>query len=197
MHPGSPGSGNDPYGQQRPESDPFFSGPPSDPFAAPPGPGQPHSQPASGQPADPYAAPGYGQQPTSGQPYGDPYAAPGYGQQPTSGQPYDPYAPPGYGQPAPGVPFGDPYAAPAAPRNNLGLIGMILGIAAIPLVFCCYIGVPLGIAAVVLGVMGMNSAKAGAANNRTQALVSVICGGIALVLWVLILLLGLGSSLSN
>ncbi|MGR6322052.1 DUF4190 domain-containing protein [Micromonospora soli] len=107
MQPGYPGQ--DPYGQQQPNQDP--TSPQYDPYAQPPQAPQYGQQPTSGQPygQDPYAqppqAPQYGQQPTSGQPYG---------QQPTSGQPY--------GQPTSGQPYGQqqPYQDPYAQQQPYG-----------------------------------------------------------------------------
>ncbi|MEH0845746.1 hypothetical protein V6U81_25505 [Micromonospora sp. CPCC 205711] len=185
--------GQDPYGQQ----------PPHDPYGQQPTSGQPY-----GQPQDPYAAPPqapygqqpqppYGQQPQApyGQPTsGQPYGQPGYGQ-PTSGQPY--------GQPAPAQPYGQqpyqdpygqqPYGAPTYPgagypqtqgQNTLGLVAMILGIASIPLA-CCYLGIPLGIAGLVTGWLGRQKAARGEANNGSQALTGLICGGVGLLFGIL------------
>ncbi|MER7420429.1 DUF4190 domain-containing protein [Micromonospora peucetia] len=196
MQPGYPGQ--DPYGQQ-PHHDPYA--PPAAPYG---------QQPTSGQPNDPYAAPQYphgqpdpyGQPPTSGQPYGQP---------PTSGQPY--------GQPAPGQPYGqqpyqDPYGQQAYPppmypnagfaakgpgqqQNTLGLVSMILGIASIPLV-CCYLGIPLGIGALVTGWLGKQKAAQGLADNNGQALAGLICGAIGVVLGLLqIILIGFSFTLPN
>ncbi len=80
-----------------------------------------------------------------------------------------------------------PSGAPAgAPNNTLGLVSMILGIAAIPLVCCFYLGLPLGIAAVVLGFMGRQKADQGLATNRGQAQAGFFCGiaaiGFAIIL---------------
>jgi hypothetical protein len=68
---------------------------------------------------------------------------------------------------------------------------MILGIVAIPLAFCClYIGIPLGIAAIVTGWLGKQKAEQGLANNRGQAMAGFICGiaGVALGLLSIVLL---------
>ncbi|WP_250001202.1 DUF4190 domain-containing protein [Actinoplanes sp. M2I2] len=81
-----------------------------------------------------------------------------------------------------GPPGGDPAGMPAAPNNTQGLVGMILGIVAIPLVCCFYLGIPLGIAGAVLGYLGLQKAKTGRATNRSQALTGVICGAVAVVL---------------
>jgi hypothetical protein len=58
---------------------------------------------------------------------------------------------------------------------------MILGIAAIPLVCCFFIGIPLGIAATVLGFLGKRKAEQGLATNRGQALAGLICGAVAAI----------------
>ncbi|NES31144.1 DUF4190 domain-containing protein [Micromonospora terminaliae] len=183
MQPGYPGQ--DPYGQQQPNQDPT----------------SPQYNPYGQQPQ----APQYGQQPTSGQPYGqDPYAqppqAPQYGQQPTSGQPYGQ-------QPSSGQPYGqDPYAqqqpygaAPQYPQagyptgggqnNTLGLVSMILGIASIPMVCCLYLGIPLGIAGVVTGYLAKQKADRGEASNAGQAKVGLICGAVGAGLGILLLIL--------
>ena len=95
-----------------------------------------------------------------------------------------PPPPPYYGAPG-GEPVGQP------PQNTQGLVGMILGIVAIPLVCCLYIGIPLGIAAAVVSYLGLQKAKTGRATNRSQALTGLICGaaaavlGIALLIWAL------------
>lgn len=204
MQPGYPGSGQDPSAPQPPNP---FDTPGYGQYPAQPYPTQP---PASGQPyADPYATPGVPYAaPTSGQPYaapisGQPYPQQPYPQppypQPASGQPY-------YQQPTPGydpnyayqapVVYPGGYTVPAAPaagRNNtLGLLALIFGIAAIPLSVCCnFLGAPLGIAGVVLGILGMNKAKQGLADNRGMALAGLICGAVGVVLSVGFIILSL------
>ncbi|MEU9506783.1 DUF4190 domain-containing protein [Micromonospora sp. NPDC048170] len=186
MQPGYPGQ--DPYGQQ-PHQDPAVP-PHHDPYAPPPA--APYGQqPTSGQPNDPYAAPQYpygqpdpyGQPPTSGQPYGQPAPGQPYGQQPYGQQPYqDPYGQQAY--PPPMYPnAGFTGKGPGQQQNTLGLVSMILGIASIPLV-CCYLGIPLGIAALVTGWLGKQKADQGQAGN-SQALAGLICGAIGVVLGLL------------
>ena len=187
MQPGYPGQ--DPYGQQPPQdpTSPQYQDPYARPPAAPYG-----QQPPYGQPQDPYSQPQppqYGQPPTSGQPYGQPTSGQPYGQ-PTSGQPYG--QPPPYQDPyAAQQPYGAPpaypnagYPQPQGQQNTLGLVSMILGIASIPLA-CCYLGIPLGIAAVVTGYLGRQKAAQGLANNDGQAKAGLICGIIGAVLGVL------------
>ncbi|MFF5085087.1 DUF4190 domain-containing protein [Actinoplanes sp. NPDC000266] len=81
-----------------------------------------------------------------------------------------------------GPPGGDPVGPPAGNQNTQGLVGMILGIVAIPLVCCVYLGIPLGIAAAIVSWLGLQKANAGRATNRSQALTGLICGAVATVL---------------
>ena len=82
-----------------------------------------------------------------------------------------------------------PAAGPQQPSNTLGLVAMILGIASIPLLCCFGFGTLVGIAAVVLGFMGKSRAEQGLATNRGQALAGLICGGIAVALGVVSIVL--------
>jgi hypothetical protein len=136
----------------------------------------------------------YGQQPPSG-------GQPPYGQQPPQGPPPQ-YGqqPPQYGQPQYSEQYGYPsapeyppgaYGAPGGqPSNTQGLVSMILGIAAIPLVCCFGVGIPLGIAAAVLGFLGKRKADQGQATNRGQALAGLICGAVAAVGGVILIIVG-------
>src|SRR5689334_14590705 len=121
-----------------------------------PGPGQdPHQlDPYQQEPYQQYP-PGYGEMlpPTS------PYQPTEYSlYQPAEPAPQQP--PP---QPPPAYPAGG-YAVPMMPMpavaagqsNTFGLLSMIFGIISIPLLCCFYVGIPLGIAAVVLGIIGTN-----------------------------------------
>jgi hypothetical protein len=91
-----------------------------------------------------------------------------------------PYPPPPPGSPAP---------TPGGQQNNtFGLLALILGIVSIPLVCCLYLGVPVGIAAVVLGFLGKQKADQGLANNRGMAIAGMICGAAAVVFAVLSLI---------
>ncbi|HEX5541261.1 MAG TPA: hypothetical protein VFX60_06815 [Micromonospora sp.] len=136
---------------------------------------QPPHDPTAPQYQDPYAQ----QQPSSGQPYQDPYAQ----QQPISGQPY-----PGGTYPAAG--YGMP-GQPQGQSNTLGLIGMILGIVSIPFGLCCGLfTAPFALAGMVLGFLGLNKANQGQASNRGQALAGLICGGVGLVLGIIMFIVG-------
>ncbi len=151
----------DPYGQQ-----PYGQQPPGPPPVSP-APYDPYAPPAAQPPA--YGQPAYGQPQVSGQPYGQPYADPYAAQQPYGGAPMYPQA--GFG-------------GPSGPQNTLGLLSMILGIASIPL-SCCYLGIPLGAAALITGWLGKQKADQGLANNSGQALTGLICGGVGALFGVL------------
>ncbi|GAB7192026.1 hypothetical protein NUM3379_27350 [Kineococcus sp. NUM-3379] len=95
---------------------------------------------------------------------------------------YPPPPPPEYGQGGYGAP-------PAAPRNGLGLTALILGIVGILLSWTVVGGILLGIAAIVLGVIGRKRARRGEATNGGVALGGIITGAIALVLGVVMIAL--------
>jgi hypothetical protein len=157
-------------------------------------PGNQGQDPYGQQP--PYGGqPPYGQQPPQAPPpqYGE--QPPQYGQPQYSEQPGLYPSAPGY-PPAPGYPASG-YGAPAGqPSNTQGLVAMILGI--ISLVLVCaiitwIIGLPLGVAAAVLGYLGKKKAEQGLATNRGQAMAGLICGSIATGLGVLFLILAIAS----
>lgn len=139
-------------------------------------PGNPGQDPYGQQP--PYGGqPPYGQQPPQGQPpqYGEPL--------PQYGQPQ--YGEPGQYPPAPEYPQGG-YGAPTGqPSNTMGLVSMILGIAALPLLCCGGIGLLVGIPAAILGYLGRKKADQGLATNRGQATAGFICGIIAVGLGII------------
>lgn len=127
------------FGQQPPGG---FYGPPG---GAPPGGAPPGGAPPGGFGGGPPG--GYGGPPQGGG-YGGPPQGGGYGVPPG----YVP--PPGYGSPAPGVPpQGGPSASGAT--DPLAIVSLILGILSLPLHFCCYLGWPAGIAAIICGIIAL------------------------------------------
>jgi hypothetical protein len=155
-------------------------------------------------PEDPYnpqgQQPPYGQQPPGSYPqpeqqppgsYPQPEQQPPGSYPPPEQQPPGSYPPPpAYGQQPGSYPTPPPYGAPGtAPSNTLGLVAMILGIAAIPLLCCFYLGIPLGIAGIVLGFMGKKRADQGLATNRGQAQAGLICGAVAVGLGIVLVIL--------
>ncbi|MEV0896191.1 DUF4190 domain-containing protein [Actinoplanes sp. NPDC049802] len=93
--------------------------------------------------------------------------------------------------PPPPPPFhGEPGGmSPSASDNSQGLIAMILGIVSIPALCCFYLGVPLALAAIVLGFLGKQKADRGLAGNRGQAVAGIACGIATLALAVVFVIL--------
>lgn len=92
------------------------------------------------------------------------------------------YPPPPQG-PYPGYPAGPyPYVPPPGPRNGLGLTALILGIAGLLAFWSVAGGVLLGVAAVVLGLIGRGRARRGEATNGGVAVAGVVLGALAVVL---------------
>ena len=56
---------------------------------------------------------------------------------------------------------------------------MIFGIVALPMLCCFYTGAAIGIGAVVLGIVGLQKANRGEADNKGMAIAGIVCGGIA------------------
>ena len=93
------------------------------------------------------------------------------------------YAPPGYGPPGyhtmPPPHRGPP---PSSNQNTLGILGLVFGILGVLMDWCWFLGLPLGVAGLVLGGLGLKKASDGQAGNRGLALAGAICGGSAIVL---------------
>jgi serine/threonine protein kinase len=106
---------------------------------------------------------------------------------PTSGA--SGYPPAAYSMPG----FHPPPAAQRPPttqqQNILGTLGLIFGILGIMLSFCCYLGLPISVAGIVLGVLGMKKVSDGLANNRSMALAGVVCGAAGAVLAVILFII--------
>jgi hypothetical protein len=111
------------------------------------------------------------------------------------------YPPPEYPQAPPPYPQGG-YTTPAMPvlgsgqNNTMGLLSMIFGILSIPLLFCCYIGIPLAIAGIILGIIGIGKANSGQASNKGMAVAGVVCSAATFVLLVgVVALAGLSAAI--
>lgn len=137
------------------------------------------------------AHPGYGPPPNYGPPpgyappqnYGAPpqnYGAPpqNYGPPPgVYGPPPGAYPPPGvYGQP-PG--YGAPYGQPTT--NGMAIGSLVCGLVSLPGYVLC-IGFPLGIIAVVLGIVALNQIDPAAGQKgKEMAIAGIAIGGLGLV----------------
>lgn len=181
-----------PAAQPDPYAAPSAYTPPVDPYAAPADPYAAQQNPY-GAPADPYAAPA---DPYAANPYAAPPQYPGqqqYGQQQFPGQPFGgqpgypayPGQQPGYG--------GYPGQQPKTGTNGLAIASLVCGILAIPL--ACLIGmfsIPLPIAALVMGIIGMKQTKQTGQQGYGMALAGTILGGVVLVLVVILVIIGIG-----
>jgi len=157
---------------------------PEDPFRSPPpSEGQPGGTPPGGAP--PPGTHPYGDQVGSQQPGPSYGGQQSYGTQPYGGQQQ-------YGQPYGGPAFGEHRPAP---KNGLGVAALVLGILAL-LTGLFFVGGVLGIAAVVLGVMGRGRAKRGEATNGGMALAGIVLGVLGILLTALAAF-GVASLLSN
>jgi uncharacterized membrane protein len=121
--------------------------------------------PEEGAPAG-YPPPGY-------PPPGAAGAPPGWGQPPGA-----PGAPPSYYPPG-GYPPGY-YPPGQAPRNGLGTAALVLGIVGFVGAFVV-IGAPLGVVAVILGIIGRGRASRHEATNGGAALAGIILGVLSVV----------------
>jgi hypothetical protein len=77
---------------------------------------------------------------------------------------------------------------PLAPQNGLSTASLVLGIIAV-VIFCLWpVSIPMGVLAVILGVVGRRRAGRGESNNPGQALAGIICGAVAALLGVALML---------
>jgi hypothetical protein len=86
---------------------------------------------------------------------------------------------------------------PQEPSQGLAVGSFVLGLLALPGACCCYSSVPLGAAAIVMGIVAMNRAKTSPHlyAGRNMALAGVILGGIAVGLTVVAFFVGMSMSL--
>ena len=128
-------------------------------------PGQPPNPGGSPPPPPPPA--GYPPQPPQ---WGAP--PPGYGQQPWAQSPYG----------------GTPYGQRPPKKNGIGVAALVLGVLSILGGFFVA-GAVLGIVAIILGVVGMQRANRGEADNKGMAVAGLITGIIGVIISALFLVL--------
>jgi hypothetical protein len=136
---------------------------------------------------DPWAPPP--QQPQDAVPPSPPAPVPPltYGPPPPPPAPYDPYAP---GYPGPGYPY--PAWLPPAPRNGLGTAALVVGIVGAVAAVSCFgavLGLPLGVLALVFGIVGRRRVRRAEATNGGQALAGIILGAVAVVISIVMVVL--------
>ncbi|MBO0871343.1 MAG: DUF4190 domain-containing protein [Micromonosporaceae bacterium] len=79
---------------------------------------------------------------------------------------------------------------PQPPSNTTGLLAMIFGIVAVP-TSCCFLGLPLGVAASVLAGVSLRKVAEGRATNRGMALTGLVCGVVGIVVTIGLITLGI------
>jgi len=78
------------------------------------------------------------------------------------------------------------------PSTGLAVTSLVLGIIAIPANCCCtLVGAALGIAAIVTGFLALNQVKSGTGGGKGMAVAGMICGVVALVSGIGLLILSL------
>lgn len=140
-----------------------------------------------GYPPGPYGPPPGGPPPGG---FGPPPAG-GYGGPPPFGGP-----PGGYPPGPPGGPMGlGPMGV--EPSTGLAIGSLVCGILSIPGACCCYGGIPLGIAAGVMGGIAMSRAKNLPYHygGRGMAIGGLVCGLVGAIITFVLLALGMGMQL--
>jgi hypothetical protein len=146
-------------------------------------------------PQPPYGAP---QPPQYGAPQPPQYGAPQAPQYPAAPQSPQYPAAPQYGAPqAPQYPAAPQYGvegygvAPVSPtaKNSLAVWSLVTGI--VSLLFC---GLILGIVAIVLGRNAKQAVARGEANNGGLATAGQVLGGIAIVIWAVLIIARVANS---
>jgi hypothetical protein len=74
--------------------------------------------------------------------------------------------------------------------NGLGIAGLVCGILSILTSLTVFGGIVLGILGLIFGIIGRRKASRGEADNGGMALAGAICGGIGLVLAILLVVVG-------
>ena len=67
-------------------------------------------------------------------------------------------------------------------RNGFGVAALIVGLLSLPAVFTVIGGLILGVAAIVLGILGRNRANKGEANNGGIAIAGIVLGALGVLL---------------
>ena len=115
--------------------------------------------------------PPYPSQPPPGPPYGYPAPPPGgplgYGGPPPYPGPYDPY---------------QGYQASSYRTNGLAMASLTTSIVGIPLSFLCYLGLPLAIAGIVLGIVSLSQVNRTPQQGRGLAIAGIAIGSVTVTL---------------
>ncbi len=98
--------------------------------------------------------------------------------------PYQPYPPQHQPQPPAVI-----YVAPPA-TNGLATGAMVTGIASVPLLCCCYLGLVTGAVAIILGAIAYHRANQIGGEGRSYAIVAMATGVAPFIVLVLLAILG-------
>lgn len=104
----------------------------------------------------------------------------------SAGQSENPYATTTSAPPSYGSRVDDRSTAYGAPtrtgRNGMGVAALVLGILAVLTCWIIYVSIPLGVLAIVFGVIGRGRARRGEATNAGSAMAGMVLGIIGVVL---------------
>ncbi|MBL7286070.1 DUF4190 domain-containing protein [Corynebacterium godavarianum] len=124
-------------------------------------------------------------------PYNHPEGFSDYGQHPQPGQP-QPGQPGQQWQYGGAYPQGEPYGVQK--NNGMAIAALIVGILAMLAIITIVGGVFLGVIAIILGILGIRSAKkiTGPGARKGMAIAGIVLGALALLLSVVIMFVGVG-----
>ncbi|NGN64614.1 DUF4190 domain-containing protein [Streptomyces sp. A7024] len=75
-------------------------------------------------------------------------------------------------------------------RSGLAVAALVTGILSVLLLWLWFVGLPLAIAAIVLGVMAIRRTRQRGVRGRAMAIVGVVLGGAAVLLAAILLIVG-------
>ncbi|MEV7730022.1 DUF4190 domain-containing protein [Streptomyces sp. NPDC087917] len=89
----------------------------------------------------------------------------------------------------------DTHVRPGTGRNGLATAALVTGIASLLLLWLWFVGIPLALAAIGLGIAGLRKARVVGNNGRGKAITGLILGSVGIVLAAV--LVGVGVSILN
>ncbi len=89
--------------------------------------------------------------------------------------------------------YGPPPFAAQGAGNGIGIAGGVVGIVAAALFWFPYLGLTLGVIAVVLGSVGLKRANSMGGASKGMSITGIVCGSFALVVGLLFVVLLFGT----